>query len=450
MGKNSVYSFIKNNGSYPFHMPGHKRNQGLDKLTALGAWADITEIGGADDLHHPTGMLAELQTKLSRTWRSTKSYLLVNGSTCGNLAAMGALGKRGDKVLVARNCHRSVYHGLELFGYNPVFLTPSFVAELGVYGALEAEMVKDALLKHSDAAFLVLTSPTYEGIISNIREIAALCKASGVALLVDEAHGAHLDLSPYFSGGAVKAGADVVVQSMHKTLPALTPSAVLHVNGNGVDLARLEHYLRVFQTSSPSYPLMASVEACLEYLSTPMLFEEWHGLIKMFIKNVKGLSSIKLFKTDDPSKLVLIGKNGTELASFLRLNGVEAEYTTDAFVLAMTGAGDRAEGFKLLIDTLAEADRKLGDYKPIVDETEYCQGAMVATIEAALNAPKEMLDLRDCAGRTAAEYIWAYPPGIPLLVPGQTITAEFAGSKLSGCYSDNGSLPLVAVVKNSR
>lgn len=449
MSKKGIYSFIKNNGTYPFHMPGHKRSPAFEKLYRLGAWADITEIQGADDLHAPQGLIAQLMKGISNRWGSEKSYILANGSTCGNLAAMGALGKRGDKVLVARNCHRSVYHGLELFGYRPVLLTPTFVKELGVYGALSVGTVSAALKEHGDAAFLVMTSPTYEGVISDVKGISAVCKAAGVALLVDEAHGAHLGLSPYFEGSAVKAGADVTVQSLHKTLPALTPAALLHLGGKSVSLPRLEHYLRVFQTSSPSYPLLTSVELCLEAIEEP-LFKRWYDEINKFKWEIRGLKDIKLWEGDcrrDLSKLVLTGKNGKLLGEFLRKRGLETEYATEGFLLAMTGAGDGENGFSALACALREADAALPTYRGLFEEAVFCVSEPELSVEAAMSADTETVAPHLAEGRISAEYIWAYPPGIPLLMPGQRINAELARADLSGAHSDSGNLSLFTVVK---
>ncbi len=450
-----VYDFINNMGTYPFHMPGHKRNSDFEKLWALGAWADITEIEGADDLHNPKGILRSLAEAAAKRWGADKSYVLASGSTCGNLAAMGTLGKRGDTVLVARNCHRSVYHGLELFGYRPVFVTPDYVESLGVYGSLNPKTVEAAIKANPNAAFLVMTSPTYEGIISDIKAIAKLCHGAGIALLVDEAHGAHLDLSPHFTGGAVKAGADAVVQSLHKTLPALTPAALLHLRGDRVDRQRLAHYLRIFQSSSPSYPLMASAELCVEQVGEEALFKEWADLINDLKTGAKELKGIKISPkvgeegvfAHDPSKLVIGGKGGYALASFLRSRGIETEYATENFVLAMTGAGDRKEGFDALVSALAEADKTLPSRDFAGKQPQYCNGAMELTIEEALNAPSELVSLKDCTGKIAAEYVWAYPPGIPMLVPGQRITEAFAAARFENCTSDRGELPLLAVIK---
>ncbi|MBQ7048075.1 MAG: aminotransferase class I/II-fold pyridoxal phosphate-dependent enzyme [Clostridia bacterium] len=448
MKEKGINSFIKNNSSYPFHMPGHKRNALFEKLMALGAHSDITEIKGADDLHNPTGIIRDLEEAIANRYGSDKSYVLANGSTCGNLAAMGALGKRGDKVLVARNCHRSVYHALELFGYSPVFLNPEFIGELGVYGAVEPNTVKDALLSNEDIAFCVLTSPTYEGILSDTEAIAKLCHEAGVLLLVDQAHGAHLELSPYFTGSAVN-WADLTVQSLHKTLPALTPAAVLHTKGNRVNRILLEHYLRVFQSSSPSYPLMASAELCLELCENAELFKEWSDRIDRFEKSIGALKSIKLFRCVgmDKSKLVLTGKKGTELCDFLRQRRIELEYATESFALAMTGAGDSDEGFAALLTALEEADESLEDFGKKYSPAAFCVGDTTVTAEDAFKGEREYLPLDRCRGRIAAEYLWAYPPGIPLIIPGQTISEGLEGTNAENLLTDSGKLPLFAVVK---
>ena len=449
MEEKSLGAFLNQNNTYPFHMPGHKRNADLDFLRGAGTTYDITEIHGADNLHDASGVLLSLMERAANLWGTDQSRVLVNGSTCGILAAMGTLAKRGDKVLVSRNCHKSVYHGLELFGLRPVFITPDFVEPLGVYGALSTAAVAKALAENADAVLLIAVSPTYEGFVSDMRSICALCHNAGVAVLADEAHGAHLDLSSHFTGGAVKAGADITVQSLHKTLPALTQTAILHVKGNRVDVSRLSHMLAVFQSSSPSYLLMRSAECAVQYAEDVRLFDRWAHMIEDFKKRVAQLKDIRLYTAAhmDPSKLVITGKDGILLGEHLRSHGVEAEYATHSFVLAMTGMGDSPEGFEALAAALYSADTVLPRSLPENRQPDYCMGELCVDMESALSADLEAVDKESAVGRVSAGYIWAYPPGIPLLLPGQRITEAFAASDLAACSGDRAKPPLVAVIK---
>lgn len=445
MAEVTLEDFLKSNTTYPFHMPGHKRNL---YFGGYGIECDITEISGADNLHASEGVLLSLAERAARLWGADKSYILVNGSTCGLLAALGALAERGDKVIISRNCHKSVYHALELFGLKPVFVTPRYIDELGVYASLDKETVAEALAAHSDAACLVAVSPTYEGFISDMEGICRVCHGAGVKVIADEAHGAHLDLSPHFCGGAVAAGADITVQSLHKTLPALTQTAILHVRGNAVDRTRLAHMLAVFQTSSPSYLLMLSAERAVFAAEDRQNFERWAEMLASFRTEAERMDGIALFDAlrKDPSKLVIVGKNGHLLAEHLRDAGVELEYATDRFALAMTGMGDRREGFSRLLNALGTAR----DVPPPSAEAAapvYCDGELCTDIGRAVVAEYDLVNIEKSVGRVAAEYIWAYPPGIPLLIPGQRITEDFAASDLHHCKGDRAELPNIAVLK---
>lgn len=431
-------------------MPGHKRNPLMGDLASLGAVLDITEIEGADNLHGADGLLLSVMERGAALWGSDSSHLLVNGSTGGILAALSAVTHRGDKILVGRNCHKSVYHGVELLGLRPVFLMPEYAEPLGVYGRLDAAAVAAAIADHGDAVCLIMTSPTYEGYISDVHAISELCHGAGLTLVVDEAHGAHLDLSPHFRGGAVRAGADIAVQSLHKTLPALTQTAILHVKGNRVEKHALAHSLAVFQTSSPSYLLMASAEQAIAISEEQERFHRWYGLIKELYRTTADLKHISLLTETadrDASKLVIRGKDGIELAAFLRRRGIETEYATHSFVLAMTGLGDRPEGFELLGAALRAADAELGDNAKASLRYPCCEGELVMDIETAVKADCELVPLSGAAGRIGAEYVWAYPPGIPLLIPGQPVDERLAALDTKGLHSDRGALPLVAVVK---
>ena len=219
---------------YPLHMPGHKRRVLPAPGLGCAAW-DTTEVPGTDDLHDADGILAEAMARAAALWGSRRCWFLVGGSTCGLLASIRAAAPYGSEILCARNCHKSVYHAIELCALRPVWLTPPVDEAFGVYGSISPAMVADALAAHPGAACVVLTSPTYEGVLSDVAAIADLCHAKGIPLVVDEAHGAHYlpTAAPYgWQGGAVAAGVDLVIQSAHKTLPSLTQTALLHLNGD--------------------------------------------------------------------------------------------------------------------------------------------------------------------------------------------------------------------------
>ena len=210
---------------YPFHMPGHKRAF----LPFANPYAiDITEIEGFDNLHHATGILQEAQQKAADLYGAKKTYYLVNGSTCGLLAAISAAVPRGGKILVARNCHKAVYHAMYLRQLVPVYLYPEDTA-YGIQGQVTPQMVRKQLEQTPDIRAVVITSPTYDGVVSDVQNIADIVHAYGIPLIVDEAHGAHFGFSPEFPENATRLGADAVIMSVHKTLPAFTQTALLHL-----------------------------------------------------------------------------------------------------------------------------------------------------------------------------------------------------------------------------
>lgn len=437
-----IDKFLSSLPPHSFHMPGHKRNGALFPSMPLSK--DITEIKGADNLHNPKGIIKDSMDEAARLWKTKRSFYLVNGSTCGILAGLATLCKRGDKVLVARNCHRSVFHGIELLGLSPIYVLPEYIQEIGVYGAVSPQGVKDALERNSGIKALVITSPSYEGVISDVKEISALCKKNGVKLMADEAHGAHLDLSPYFTGGSILGGADISVQSLHKTLPALTQTAILHVNSDEVDVERLMHKLRVFETSSPSYLLMQSAEHSVETAKNQALFKRWHDCVTAVEEKTAGFKKLKTALKDyrrDPSKLVFTGVDGIELGELMRKHNVEPELVSHSHIIAMTGMGNTHADYKALMDALEEAERTLNAVQADFTPPAYCYGNAFCGIEEALDAPSVALPPKACVGRIAAEYVWAYPPGVPLLIPGESINEAFLSSELENLESDSGLLP---------
>lgn len=440
-------------GALPMHMPGHKRNlTSAPCLASLGGWLDITEIDGFDDLHHAGGVLRDEMDRAAALWGAKRTLFLVNGSTCGLLAAIYALGSGGGRAIVARNCHKAVYHGLELCGLSPQWLRPEWCGPLRIWGSVSPAEVKQALEETPDARFVLLTSPTYEGILSDISAIAELCHARGVPLIVDEAHGAHLGLSG-FPDGAVKQGADIAVQSAHKTLPSLTQTALLHLSGTLADEGAVERALNIFETSSPSYLLLASLSGCVRFLEGPDPFAPWRAGLAAFDRETARLKHLQIanhgrlagvpwpgvFRWDE-SKIVLLASggawNGFALMDKLRRRfSIELEMALPHYALAMTGAGDTQESLTRFARALAELDRSgsgnvfvniPGPPGPFPPARMSVREALSAPIERIrlFNIVTEAIDRRQLAGRISAQYLWTYPPGIPLVVPGEEFTEK--------------------------
>jgi len=425
-------------GITAMHMPGHKRRSGF--AIDLPWHLDITEIEGFDNLHAPEGVLLEAQARAARLWGSETSFFLVNGSTAGILAGIYALVQPGEKILIGRNCHKSVYHAIELLQLVPVYLDPPIVAGTGVCGSISPELVEDALQVHPEIRLAVITSPTYEGVISDVRGIAEVLHARGVPLLVDEAHGAHLGLSDHFPAGAVSMGADVVVQSLHKTLPSLTQTAVLHIQGDLVFRERVQHGLALFQSSSPSYLLLASIDACVTELLErgDALLADWRGRLDRFYREMEleELSLLGEVRDEgriydrDPSKIVILcddtNQSGFNLMDTLRTKySIELEMALDGYSIAMTGLNttdadlDRLAGVLQALDGGCELEQRTRNARPCPSMPEVVMG-----VGEALCSPGCQVAFAESVGRVARTYLWAYPPGIPLLVPGVRITEE--------------------------
>lgn len=442
----------------PMHMPGHKRNVDMAGfLFDLGAKYDITEIPGFDDLHDPDGILDEAMKRASELWHSRSSVFLVNGSTCGILAGIRALTKYGDRILVARNSHKSVFNAIEICGLDPVFIMPPVEPSLGIYASIPSDEVLDALDRYGDIKLVVITSPTYEGVISDVKKICDHAHEKHIPVLVDEAHGAHLGFTDYFTGGAVAAGADIVVQSLHKTLAGLTQTAIMHINGDLVSENDMMRQLDIFETSSPSYLLMASIDGCVRLLSSSgeKLFHNWQERLDMFDATVMDLKNLHVLShgkdkykkyegihATDPSKIVISAK-GTELQGIelMRLlldkYNIQLEMASMDHATALTGIGGNKEDLSALALALNEIDAQCKVY---TKDTSYglpkTYPKKVKSICESIAGRYRYMDTSDTAGAISAEYIFAYPPGIPIIIPGEQIDCSVISA--ISAYQDHG------------
>lgn len=420
-------------------MPGHKRNTGLFNMPNPYSM-DITEIEGFDNLHEPEGIIKESMERARELYGADLTYYLINGSTVGLLAGIMACTKKRDHVLVARNCHKAVYNAIYMHELVPVYLYPEFNEDFGCYEEVTAKAVKDALAKDKQISVVVLTSPTYEGIVSDIKEIAEICHQRNIPLLVDEAHGAHFGFHPYFPESAVRLGADVVIQSVHKTMPAFTQTALLHCNGSIVKEERIKRYLSILQSSSPSYLLMAGIDHCISYVrqNKEQCFAEYESLLKNFYEQMRELRYIKLLTgatrdgiLKDPSKIV-IGVSGTNLSAaelydrLLNQYKIQLEMISKDYGIAMTSFCDTKEGYDRLAKALLEIDQTIQSVESTRDTSPY----HIPTLEVrkspyeAVEEDYEVIDMNEAAGRVSAEYLYFYPPGIPVAVPGEILTSE--------------------------
>ncbi len=411
-----IYDYLKryeNSDYYGFHMPGHKRNKDLLECD-LPYGIDITEIDGFDDLHHADGIIKEAQERAARLYQAGETHFLVNGSTVGILSAILGVTERGDKILVARNCHKSVYHAMELQGLEPVYIYPEYDAVSGLNGVISAEEVREILNCEGDIKAIVIVSPSYDGVVSDVRAIAEVAHEKGIPLIVDEAHGAHFGFHSYFPENSNVLGADIVIHSVHKTLPSLTQTALLHMNGELVCREAVRKYLHMLQSSSPSYVLLASIDTCMEFLEREgaVAFEDYVSRLNHIRNGLKALKHLKVEETEcyDKSKLVISVRNADitskELADTLREKyHLQAEMTAGHYVLLMTSVGDTEEGFKRLVRALKEIDNSV----------KSCEKEQVV-----LPLPKAKKGERFISDK----YCYLYPPGIPIVTPGEEITEE--------------------------
>lgn len=425
---------------YPFHMPGHKRkNIGIMNPYSY----DITEIDGFDVLGCSSGILKEAQQRAANLYKSKDSFYLVNGSTGGILAGIGASVKRKDKILVARNTHKSVSHSIYLNQLKVEYLYP-MVTDSGILGGINPKHVANKLKEDHSIRAVVITSPTYEGVVSDISSIAEIVHSYDIPLIVDEAHGAHFGFSENFPTSAVSNNADLVIQSLHKTLPSLTQTGLLHLNSKYIKREDVERYLTIYQTSSPSYLLMAGIEKCMRIMKEEgeKLFKKYHLQLSYFYEKTNELKHIKIINGNnlekekcfsfDPSKIIISVKNtnmtGQELYQILLNNyHLQMEMASGDYVLAMTGILDEEEGYQRLINALFAIDRMIikknctkSDMLSLYEERE--KGM---ELYEAFDLPVKSIPFHEALGKISGSFVTLYPPGIPVIVPGEIITEDF-------------------------
>lgn len=462
IGKMKEYS---ESDFYPFHMPGHKRNLANSPLSEIYKY-DITEIDGFDNLHAAEGIIKEGQDRAARLYHSKETYFLINGSTSGILSAVSAVAGRGKKLIIARNCHKSVYHAVFLNHFDVEYIYPDVIEEFGIADGINKYQIEEKLEEIADkvkipqgelgtlVAGIVITSPTYDGILSDVKGISKIAHSYGIPVIVDQAHGAHFGFHSSFPVSAVTEGADLVIHSVHKTMPAPTQTALLHWNSALISNKTVEKYLRIYQSSSPSYLLLAGIDFCMEI--TEKEGNERLGRMLSYrenlVKKTKELQYIKIYPSmaendksvqnpqknyrsgmQEPGRL-LISVRGTDLTGrqlydILRDSyHLQMEMYAADYVVAILSMMDKEEGFIRLSDALIEID-KLIYSKRRAGENEkryipsYClyEPTSVFGLSDAFTLADIYIPLEKAKGKIAADFINLYPPGIPMLVPGEKL-----------------------------
>lgn len=434
-----LLEYSKNNTS--FHMPGHK--SGALRLIEDVYPIDITEVDGVDDLHHPRGIIKELQEHIADIYNAGKSYLLVNGSTVGIMSSISALAQENHQVLIARNCHKSVYNSIYINQLDPKFVYPEYNETYNVYEELNPERLED-IMATAKVNLVVITSPTYEGVVSDIKSISEIVHGYGGVLIVDEAHGAHFNFSQQLPTSALELGADIVIHSTHKTLPCFTQTGVLHISKDAIKSKRvnseeIQKYLSIYQTSSPSYILMSSIEKGIEYMdSHRKTFSSYiHGINDLFseFKSSYGIwNNMRKDKVVDISRLTYViqpqlGITGWALGKALRdKNHIQVELTGYGHIVGITTMADSIEEIQRFIIAVEERMKELvlnhhnGELN--IYGSQGFRPIKKMSILKASKAKGVMMTLKDSLDQVMKEYIIPYPPGIPILVPGEIMSNE--------------------------
>ena len=433
---------------YPFHMPGHKRQPSGLIFDAAFSF-DITEIDDFDNMHHPEGIIKKLQDEMAGVFRADEAKILVNGSSAGILAAISAAVKRNGKIIMARNSHKSAYNAAMLRGLDIRYIYPEYIAEYAMNGGIDPNDVKRAIDECPEAEAVFITSPTYEGILSDIEAIAEICHSREIPLIVDSAHGAHFGLNEKFDRKfgiepAIKY-ADASIISLHKTLPVFTQTAALLTSGKRIDYRKISEFCSVYQTSSPSYLFMAAVDNCLNILRNEgeerfeKLLRELSDLRKEKYENItivgENLRNRYSLAGYDGSKLCISarGMTGRELYDILRSSyHLQGEMASLNYCLFMTGIMDTEDAFIRLKTALREIDECISNKNAKSVKTNkktdfnhsLFNGDARVKIQDAVEENNFEIKFEEADGRTAASWVYAYPPDIPLIVPGEKINSE--------------------------
>ena len=424
-------------------MPGHKMGKGippelLEDLAAL----DVTEIPGTDNLHYPEGVIDEAQMLAAKAFGADESFFLVNGSTCGIHAMIMAVCRPGDKLIVARDCHRSAITGMMLAGVDPVFIKPGFNPVFGIPTAIDPVELRMLLEANPHAAGVLITRPNYYGICANIREIAEIVHSAGMLLMVDEAHGAHLRFNPALPACAMEGGADICVQSAHKTLPAFTQGAYLHVKSGFVDRERLGYFLRALQTSSPSYIILSMLDIAREIMERygRELLQELLAGIRCLKGDVSREWGFKFLGKDsnagwefDETRLTIntaaCGLSGYDAGKLLRLKyNIQVEMADLNNIVCIATVADGVESLHMLRQGLDGINPGLKGKQLLTDilPNAFDIPARKIRLRNIPDTKGEKVTIDRAAGRVCRGMIVPYPPGIPLVCPGEIITREIA------------------------
>ena len=434
----ALVQFHKNR-SISFHVPGHKHGllSNLPRLIKDSMQYDLTELNGLDDYHHPEEAIKEAEQLLTKLYNTDKSFFLVNGTTIGNLVMIYAACQYGEQIIVQRNAHKSIFHAIELVGAEPIFVSPEWDEQTKTASYVSLEVMEEAIQKYPFAKAVVLTYPNYYGVSSpNLGNIIKLCHSLQMPVLVDEAHGAHFQAHKEFPKSALFYGADVVVQSAHKTLPALTMGSFLHIRSQFIDSQKVNKYLRMLQSSSPSYLVLASLDDARSYVGrySPIDFKQLIDRRKVFIEALETIPLIEVVQVDDPLKLLIrVEKySGFQVQQAFENQNVYVELADIYQVLLILpllkveheyAFAEIRKRIKYAIDSLKqESPDLMNNYLYHIEQKTI--STLQMSMELISEKQGEWIPYVRSIGRIAKGMIIPYPPGIPLILPGEKITVS--------------------------
>ena len=436
----ALKNFDKISPAY-FCIPSHHRGKGASSsfTEVFGKTVlkyDLTETPLTDDLHEADGAIKEAESLASELFGSDRTFFLVNGTTCANEAMIISSVCEGEKILVARNCHKSVLMGMIISGASPVYIEPEISGVFSAFGSISPEKVKLAFKNHPDIKAFILTSPTYYGIGSDLQKIADICLSHGALLLVDEAHGSHFAFSDKLPKTALSCGADMVSQSTHKTLNSMTQSSMLHVKGSLVDISKVDAALKIVQSTSPSYILMASLDAArqnaaLNGRTAVCRMLDITSYIRSALSSIDGVScpenvdGNEVFSFDKTRIVFSVkGISGFYLSEILfEKYNICCEMADNYNVVSIIGSSDSYEDADRLINAVKEIAATVNSGK-IKEFSLPHRPPMAMTPRKAFFAKSTRTNFKDSVGKVSAEIIAPYPPGIPVIYPGEVITEE--------------------------
>ena len=441
----------------PFDVPGHKHGRGNPELTAfLGEQCvsiDVNSMKPLDNLCHPVSVIHEAEVLAAEAFGAAHTFLMVGGTTSAVQSMVLSTCKRGDKIILPRNVHRSVINALVLCGAIPVYVNPEVDRRLGISLGMQREQVAKAITENPDAVAVLVNNPTYYGICSDLRAIVKMAHEAGMYCLADEAHGTHFYFGEDMPVSAMAAGADMAAVSMHKSGGSLTQSSLLLV-GSRMNVGHVRQIINLTQTTSGSYLLMSSLDISRRNLALrgKEVFAKVVSMAEYAREEINAIGGYYAFGKElingnsvfdfDPTKLSVhtrdIGLAGIEVYDILRDEyDIQIEFGDIGNILAYLSIGDRRQELERLVSALAEIRRRYQKDSNGLLSQEYIAPEVVLSPQEAFYAEKKSLPLKESAGCVCSEFVMCYPPGIPILAPGERITKEIldyiAYAKVKGC-----------------